>query len=125
MHIPLHAKRTLGDLSPPNTEPSEYARQIEEQDRVSILASIGVSIFQWLLLAGYLVVPGTFTSLQRSNTVKQNLGDQGAQGLVLHTIQSPPLVGISCAFFCTGAVGLAVYAWYWRYNFLLLMRLVR
>ncbi|KAJ5653039.1 hypothetical protein N7490_000042 [Penicillium lividum] len=60
------------------------------------------------LLAGYLVVPGTFTSLQSSDQVEYVLQANKAGRTVLHTIQNPPLLSISC---CLLLGGLAAFAW--------------
>ncbi|KAJ6103455.1 hypothetical protein N7486_005882 [Penicillium sp. IBT 16267x] len=79
---------------------TRYVQMIMEADEV--------------LLAGYLVVPGTFTSLQKSNTVHNGLSDNEAGRLVLNTIQNPPLLALACIFF---VVGLIVTGWlYYEYR---------
>ncbi len=65
----------------------------------------------WILLAGYIVLPGSFTSLQNS----KSLSDSETGKVVQHAIQNVPLLvvaGICCLF---GAVGIC-YLWYiwWR-----------
>ncbi len=43
----------------------------------------------WVLLAGYLVVPGTFTSLKESDEVEQTLQKNNAGRVLLKAIQNP------------------------------------
>ncbi|CAG8091696.1 unnamed protein product, partial [Penicillium salamii] len=52
--------------------------------------------------AGYLVIPGTFTSLQTSNQVEKLLQVNKAGRTVLHTIQNPPLLAIACFLLVSG-----------------------
>ncbi|KAJ5537498.1 hypothetical protein N7494_006977 [Penicillium frequentans] len=44
-----------------------YARMLREEEEMDFIFNITVSAANWALLAGYLVVPGTFTSLQSSD----------------------------------------------------------
>ena len=126
MRIPLHIQSPFSNVPHPNTDigQTQYERMLEEQDRTPLRDIILAHLSNWLLLAGYLVVPATFTSLQKSR-VKDSLGNQGAQGFVLHTIQNPPLVGISCIFFFLGACGMTIFAIKWKHNFLLLIKLLQ
>ncbi|CAG8069351.1 unnamed protein product, partial [Penicillium nalgiovense] len=68
--------------------------------------SITVGAANWALLAGYLVVPGTFTSLQTSNQVEKTLQANKAGRTVLHMIQNPPLLAIACLLFVSGIAAL-------------------
>lgn len=69
--------------------------------------NITASAANWILLAGYLVVPGTFTSLQNSTQVQSALETNSAGRAVLHTIQNPPLIVIACLFLAGGIGALA------------------
>jgi hypothetical protein len=64
--------------------------------------NITVGVANWALLAGYLVIPGTFTSLQTSNQVERVLQANKAGRTVLHTIQNLPLLGIACLLLVSG-----------------------
>lgn len=57
-----------------------------------------------MLLAGYLFIPGTFTSLQKSNALKQELIKDKTGEAILNTIQNPPLLGTACVFLLIGYV---------------------
>ncbi|KAE8332982.1 hypothetical protein BDV39DRAFT_166113 [Aspergillus sergii] len=71
----------------------------------------------WILLAGYLVVPGTFTTLQSSHTVKQELDTNPTKKAVLSTIQNPPLIGISCSLLVIGALTMTYLFFRWKQNY--------
>ncbi|KAJ5159060.1 uncharacterized protein N7500_008711 [Penicillium coprophilum] len=72
------------------------------------------SIAHWILLAGYLVRPGTFTSLQKSDTIHNGLADNEAGEWILNTIQNPPLLATACVLFVSG---LAIMSWlFWEYQ---------
>jgi hypothetical protein len=47
---------------------TRYVRMIVESDEIPWKYNVLASAANWILLAGYLVVPGTFTSLQKSDT---------------------------------------------------------
>ncbi|CAG7935369.1 unnamed protein product [Penicillium salamii] len=73
-----------------------YVRMLKEEAEMDISFNITVGVANWALLAGYLVIPGTFTSLQTSNQVEKLLQVNKAGLIVLHTIQNPPLLAIAC-----------------------------
>ncbi|KAJ5654799.1 hypothetical protein N7490_001802 [Penicillium lividum] len=81
---------------------------LREEEEMDFVFNITVSAANWALLAGYLVVPGTFTSLQSSDQVERALQANKAGRTVLHTIQNPPLLSIAC---CLLLGGLAAFAW--------------
>lgn len=71
------------------------------------------SAANWILLAGYLVVPATFTSLNDSKAVEKTLQDNDTGRAVLHSIKNPPLLAIACLFFVAGATLLGyLFAWF-------------
>jgi hypothetical protein len=81
-----------------------YVRMIVESNEVPWKFNLLASAANWILLAGYLVVPGTFTSLQKSDTLSDDLANNVAGDALLNTIQNPPLLAISCIFFVLGSV---------------------
>ncbi|QSS66488.1 hypothetical protein I7I51_07345 [Histoplasma capsulatum] len=95
-----------------------YVRMLLELDSIPWGHSFSAALFNWLLLAGYLVVPGTFTSLQKPDTVKEHLTDKGLEKVILSTIQNPPLLMIACFLFLMGVSGMFWLGWTWRYNYI-------
>ncbi|KAL1991417.1 hypothetical protein VTN49DRAFT_5409 [Thermomyces lanuginosus] len=74
-----------------------------------------------MLLAGYLVIPGTFTSLQKSDAIKSALNGSGVEEAILHTIQNPPLLAIACSLLSVGVAGMIWLGWQWRHNYIWLL----
>ncbi|KAJ5531430.1 hypothetical protein N7527_004823 [Penicillium freii] len=81
---------------------------LKEEAQMNWKYNVFVSIANWALLAGYLVIPGTFTSLKESNQVEEVLKKNTAGRAVLSTIQNPPLLVIACLFLVGGAAALIV-----------------
>jgi uncharacterized membrane protein len=90
-----------------------YVRMLREEAEMDISFNITVGVANWALLAGYLVIPGTFTSLQTSNQVEKVLQANNAGRTVLHTIQNPPLLGIACVLLVGG---IAAFTWLLRFS---------
>ncbi|OQE56376.1 hypothetical protein PENNAL_c0417G07520, partial [Penicillium nalgiovense] len=81
---------------------------LKEEAQMDWRYNVTVSIANWALLAGYLVIPGTFTSLKESSQVEEILTKNNAGRAVLHTIQNPPLLVVACLFLAGGAAALTL-----------------
>lgn len=103
--------RTSTLLSTRYINETAYARMLREEVEMDFMFNVAVSAANWALLAGYLVVPGTFTSLQSSGQIEHVLQANQAGRTVLHTIQNPPLLSIAC---CLLLGGLAGFTWLLR-----------
>ena len=86
---------------------TRYVQMLIELFDIPWFYNLFASAAHWVLLAGYLVIPGTFTSLQKSDALREGLDKDKASQAILNTIQNPPLAAISCAFFALGAVIMA------------------
>lgn len=114
--LPQIAKSGFGYLQGKTTHeghPQEmtYIRMLTEEDQMSMKYNFIVGAANWSLLAGYLVIPGTFTSLQNSIRVEEALRENETGRSVLRTLQNPPLLAIACLFL---AAGFAALAWLLR-----------
>lgn len=99
---------------------TRYLIMLEEYDqRIPFSHTCMAAISQWTLLAGYLVIPGTFTSLQKTHSLDH------ASTTIARTIQNPPLLALSCICFVSGATTMSWLAWRWRFNYVWLSRLFR
>lgn len=99
---------------------TRYMIMLEECDRrIPLSHKTLAAVAQWMLLAGYLVIPGTFTSLQRSNLLS------GESAKIVHIVRNPPLVAIACVCFALGAAVLVWLARRWRFNYIWLSQLFR
>jgi hypothetical protein len=104
-------------------EPLEtrYVRMILEADKAPWQYNLLASGAHWVLLAGYLVIPGTFTSLQKSDTVHNTLSDNEAGEIILKSIQNPPLLALASVFFVVGLALLGRLYYEYRSNYIWLI----
>jgi hypothetical protein len=97
---------------------TQYTEMLLEWGNIPLSDITCARIFPWLLLAGYMVLPGTFMSLQKSDAVQEGLTGNGTKEMVLHTIQNPPLLAIACVFFLIGLVGMVWLSLKWKTNYI-------
>ncbi|EUC39966.1 hypothetical protein COCMIDRAFT_110018, partial [Bipolaris oryzae ATCC 44560] len=64
--------------------------------------NILATIFLWTLLAGFVVFPGTFTSLQNTSSLNSSVLGR----VVQRTIQNIPLLTVAALFFILGTAGI-------------------
>lgn len=83
----------------------------------NILSTLG----DWALLAGYLVLPGTFTTLQNSGFINQGLSSSDVGTAVLTTIQNPPMLAIALSLLGTGLGTIAFLFWKKQRNYIWLL----
>ncbi|KAF7313844.1 hypothetical protein HMN09_00541900 [Mycena chlorophos] len=109
-HNTLARPATLRREASRNTR---YMNMLLALDGIPRLHNMLAGFFTWILLAGFVLLPGTFTSLQNSSA--SQTGD-GAR--VLEAIQHLPLFVI--AFTCAGigALGMLWLWWRWNQNYL-------
>ncbi|GFG19515.1 hypothetical protein IFM5058_10171 [Aspergillus udagawae] len=81
-----------------------YVRMLLKLDNIPWFYNTSASAAHWALLAGYLVIPGTFTSLQKSNFLTEGLETNRSRKAILSTIQHPPLLVIACFLMVLGLV---------------------
>ncbi|KAJ6129743.1 hypothetical protein N7512_002523 [Penicillium capsulatum] len=73
--------------------------QLFETPYVRMKYNTLISAAYWTLLAGYLVVPGIFTSLRESSIIGTKLHYAKAGRIILNIIQNPPLLGTAFTLF--------------------------
>ena len=72
-------------------------------ERFNLMAAASV----WILLAGFVVLPGTFTYLQNTSSLSSSVHGK----VVQHTMQNVPLLAFAVVFFITGIAGIG---WLWQ-----------
>lgn len=87
-----------------------YNEMVLQSNEISAYYNIAAAGLLWSMLAGILVLPGTFTSLQETDNF---LGSM---------VQHIPLLPISAIFFCTGVVGLSLLWYKFQKNFIWLLQ---
>jgi len=80
---------------------TRYMDMLLSQDTIPRLHNILASFLQWVLLAGYLVLPATFNSIRNSDEVQTSSEDGNiAAKTALAAVQNLPLLYVGA--FCTG-----------------------
>ncbi|ETN43435.1 uncharacterized protein HMPREF1541_02594 [Cyphellophora europaea CBS 101466] len=95
-------------------------------DRIPRLHNILAAAFGWILLAGFLVIPGTFTALQKSEAYQAANDNEASQvaNTVVKSIDNVPLVYVSAFLSGIGALG-CIWLWLrWRKNYVWLINRV-
>ena len=89
-----------------------------ELDEIPRLHNIYASFFTWILLAGYIVFPATFTSLNKNDKLAQAAKGNEIENEILNGVRNAPLIYIA-AFCCgIGAVGMVWLWWKHRGNYM-------
>jgi hypothetical protein len=111
-----------GDDNAPLVEqtPSSSTRYIEmllQLDKIPKLHNFLASLFTWLLLAGYMILPGAFTSIRNSRT----LAAGNAGKVVVKAAQNLPLRVVGGFCFAAGTIGMFCLWWRWQVNYVWLI----
>lgn len=100
---------------------TRYTRMLLESSDISWFNNFLADAANWVLLGGYLVIPGTFTSLQKSDALHKGLNKDEAGQAILNTIQHLPLLVITCSFFTLAIVIMVWLFWELRNNYIWLI----
>jgi hypothetical protein len=87
--------------------PTPYMIMSLKANKISAKYNILAALCSWLTLAGYIVVPRTFTSLENSESLRSSKGGK----VVQDTIQNVPLLPLAAIFFI---IRTARSCWLWR-----------
>ena len=71
-------------------------------DKIPKLYNILASMFTWLLLVGYIVLLGTFTSLRNSYTLTDRASK--ASKVVVKVVQNLLLLGVTIYYYVVGTI---------------------
>ncbi|KAF3031688.1 hypothetical protein E8E12_000490 [Didymella heteroderae] len=94
-----------------------YMAMSIQANQMPALYDICAGVFAWITLAGYVVLPNTFTSLQTAHSLDGTVGGKAIQDTV-RNVQILPLAGVLCG---VGLVGSCSLWWVWRRNYVWLM----
>ncbi|KAK0386460.1 hypothetical protein NLU13_6296 [Sarocladium strictum] len=105
-----------------DTNHSHYVNMLLSQDEIPKWHTIVAAICVWLLLAGFLVFPGTFTSLQETVDDSDNDNASTKAGeAILGTVKNIPLLVIGAVACGISAVGMLALLVRHRVNFVWLL----
>lgn len=89
-------------------------------DTIPRLHNILASFFTWILLAGFIIFPGTFTSIQKLDD-NPNVSSSAAATAILHSVKHVSLLVIAGVCCGIGALGMS-WLWYkWHQNYVWLL----
>lgn len=115
-HIPaeqLHHSTQRPPLPnmPASNIQTRYMNMLLALDDIPPIFNMAASFFTWILLAGFVLFPGTFTSLQQQQL-------SGVEAQVLEVVSNIPLYIV--AWVCTGigGVGMIWLWWRWQRNYI-------
>jgi hypothetical protein len=77
------------------------------------------SIFTWLLLAGYVVLPGAFTTIRKSRFLLEEAGAAGKTAV--KATQTLPILIIAPVICFFGVAGMCWLGWRWKSNYIWLL----
>lgn len=114
-------RRPTAGLQRANTLQTRYMEMLLSLDKIPRLHNILASFFGWVLLAGFIVFPGTFTSI-RDLSDDQEIADKSpTASALLGSVQNVPLLVIAAISCGIGAAGLLWLAFRWRSNYVWLL----
>jgi hypothetical protein len=112
------ARSTLSNR-PSVTVQTRYMDMLLGLDTIPTLHKIYAALFTWLLLAGYIVFPATFTTLNDSSKVAQAAANgTEVERDVLNTVKNAPVLYIAVICCIIGAIGMIALWWRWKHNYI-------
>ena len=94
---------------------TRYMEMLLDLDSVPKWHNITVAICAWLLLAGFVIFPGTFTSIQNIDTEAGGYTD--VERWILTHIRNLPLLVVAGVCCGVGALGMIAFWVRWRANY--------
>lgn len=97
-----------------NAVQTRYMVMSIQANQVPIIFDICAGFSSWLTLAGFVVLPATFTSLKTSKTLTGVAGGREIQEIV-RNVELLPIAAILC---CVGVASSSWLWWRWHKNYL-------
>ena len=98
---------------------TQYMDMLLGMDQIPRLHNILASFFTYILLAGFIVFPGTFTSLEDYKDT--NTATSGIEKKLVNTVAHVPLLWIAGTCCVIGGVGMILLWYRWRDNYVWLI----
>ncbi|KAH8105433.1 hypothetical protein BXZ70DRAFT_920852 [Cristinia sonorae] len=98
----------------PSQMDTQYVNMLLALDDIPTIHNLAASFFNWILLAGFILFPGTFTSLQ--NLSAANGGEVPAN--LVNAVTQLPLYIVAWVCCGIGALGMIWLWWRWRLNYI-------
>lgn len=114
-------RRPTAGLQRVNTLQTRYMEMLLSLDKIPRLHNILASFFGWVLLAGFIVFPGTFTSIRDLSDDPELADKSPTASALLSSVQNVPLLVVAAISCGIGAAGLLWLAFRWRSNYVWLL----
>lgn len=114
-------RRPTAGLERQNTLQTRYMEMLLHLDKIPRLHNILAALFGWLLLAGFIVFPGTFTSIRDLADDPELASKSPTASAVLNQVQNIPLLVVAAISCGIGAAGLLWLSFRWRSNYVWLL----
>lgn len=114
-------RRPTHALHREETIQTRYMEMLLQLDLVPRMHNILSAFFGWLLLAGFVVFPGTFTSIEKLSTDPDLAAELPTASAILDRFQNLPLLIVASVACGLGALGLLWLAFRWRRNYIWLL----
>jgi hypothetical protein len=102
-------------------QPSRYVKMLLELDQIPRRHNLFANLSTWLLLAGYIVFPVTFTSLKRFDAINNTANRDKTEHLILDKVQHAKLLWVAAICCVIGGSGISWLWWRWNRNFVWLV----
>lgn len=109
------------ELTQPSQHQTRYMDMLLSLDTVPRSHNILASLSTWILLAGFLIIPGTFTSVEKSQMIQQEAKQNAVAGKFLDEVKHASLLYIAFACCLIGSSGVMWLWWRWRSNYVWLI----
>jgi hypothetical protein len=103
-----------------NSFKTRYMDMLLAMDQIPRVYNILSSFCTWILLAGFIIFPGTFTSIQGLNNDAAVAANHTASTIIA-SIKNIPLLVVAGVCSGVGAAGMAWLWWRWRQNYVWLL----
>ena len=110
-----------GHVNPDPVPTSRYIHMLLSIDTIPKIYNFLAALSTWILLAGYVLLPGAFTSLQNMpapvDSSDPDYDPNVVQTWILERVRNTPLLYIASAYSTFGVLGMCLLWFRWRSNY--------
>jgi hypothetical protein len=105
-----------------NTGHTQYVEMLLQLDTVPRIHNLIAAFSTWILLAGFVIFPGTFTSLRKNPAIADtDASENNAERVLLSAVNNVPLLWFAVACCGIGTLSMALLWLRWRRNYIWLV----
>jgi hypothetical protein len=110
----IHITESTGSAGqpPPEERLTAYTAMIVQTHEELTCYKLAAAFLNWLSLAGFVVLPGTFTSLSQAELVNESRAGRDMQ----QAVENTPLVALSCLCCSISGAGIGYVIWKCKHN---------